>query len=153
MIYYFPLEYKRLDYRYTIVKTERFRSRDIFCILYMLLTVAFIENPISSAILISSVTKIDDSAYLIKTYYICYRYFGREKDAYIMVTDFLNKDLQTWFEACGKIFSEKTVCMIGMQAIEIIKFIHNKGYIHRDIKPESFMSGFEENARKVYISV
>lgn len=68
-----------------------------------------------------------------------------------MVTDFLNKDLQTWFEACGKIFSEKTVCMIGMQAIEIIKFIHNKGYIHRDIKPESFMSGFDENARKIFL--
>ena len=35
--------------------------------------------------------------------------------------------------------------MIFEQILTIIEHIHNKGYIHRDIKPDNFLIGYEKN--------
>ncbi len=48
-------------------------------------------------------------------------------------------------------FSIKTVCMIADQMITRLEYIHNKHIIHRDIKPDNFVMGLDENATLVYI--
>ncbi len=34
-----------------------------------------------------------------------------------------------------KEFSLKTICMLSIEMISRIEFVHSKGFIHRDIKP------------------
>lgn len=41
--------------------------------------------------------------------------------------------------------------MIGIQVINSLKFLHSKGYLHRDIKPDNIMIGKNENSHRVYI--
>ena len=47
--------------------------------------------------------------------------------------------------------SIRCVCNIGYQMIEILEYIHNKHYIHRDIKPDNFVIGRKEKKKYIYI--
>lgn len=38
-------------------------------------------------------------------------------------------------------FSLKTVVQIGIQLVNSLKVLHDKGYLHSDIKPENIMIG------------
>lgn len=40
---------------------------------------------------------------------------------------------------------------IGIQMLDRLKFLHNKGLIHRDIKPDNFLLGTGENKNKLYL--
>ena len=40
---------------------------------------------------------------------------------------------------------------IGTQILKTIEFIHNCGFVHRDIKPGNIMLGYGVNATKVYL--
>ncbi len=37
--------------------------------------------------------------------------------------------------------SIKTACMLGIQMIDRIEYVHNRKIIHRDIKPDNFVIG------------
>ena len=50
-----------------------------------------------------------------------------------------------------KRMSLKTVSMLTIQMINILKSIHNKNFIHRDIKPDNFTMGIKENKNKLFI--
>ena len=65
--------------------------------------------------------------------------YGFSGNYNIMVMELLGKSLEDLFQKSKKHFSLHTVCMIGIQMLERIKFIHNKHIIHRDIKPDNFV--------------
>ena len=52
---------------------------------------------------------------------------------------------------CGGKFSIKTVCIIGLQILDRLEFLHSKYIIHRDIKPSNFMIGRNNNSM-IYIA-
>lgn len=62
-----------------------------------------------------------------------------------MVMDLLGKSLEDLFQQCNKKFSLKTVLMIGDHMLQRIEYLHNNHFIHRDMKPDNFMTGIGKN--------
>ena len=71
------------------------------------------------------------------------RYYGIDKDNSYAVFDLLGVSLDTYMDRLKK-FTLRTTCKLGMQMIERIEYIHNKGILHRDIKPDNFLMGKED---------
>ena len=68
------------------------------------------------------------------------KWFGKDRVNYYMVLNLLGDSLQTLLNS-KKIFSLKLVLQVGLQIIFILKSIHDKGLVHRDIKPDNFLLG------------
>ena len=77
------------------------------------------------------------------------RYYGIDQDNSYAVFDLLGISLDTYMERLKK-FSLKTACNLGMQMIQRIEYIHNKGILHRDIKPDNFLMG-KDDVNLLYI--
>eukprot|EP00656_Telonema_subtile_P032726 TRINITY_DN3597_c0_g2_i1.p1 TRINITY_DN3597_c0_g2~~TRINITY_DN3597_c0_g2_i1.p1 ORF type:complete len:309 (-),score=40.49 TRINITY_DN3597_c0_g2_i1:255-1181(-) len=56
-----------------------------------------------------------------------------------MVMGLMGSSVSNMSDFCGRKFSLKTVCMIACETITILEGIHEKGYIHRDVKPGNVM--------------
>ncbi|CAD2217913.1 casein kinase 1 [Angomonas deanei] len=76
---------------------------------------------------------------------------GKVGDYTVMVMDLLGPCLEDLFNACDRNFGTKTVCMMGIQIIQRIQYLHSVGYLHRDIKPENFVMGINEFSHVVYV--
>ena len=78
--------------------------------------------------------------------------FGYSTIHNILVMELMGKSLEDIFESFPtKKFSIRCVCNIGFQMIEILEYIHNKHIIHRDIKPDNFVTGLNEKRKYIYI--
>ena len=63
----------------------------------------------------------------------------------------LGKSLDNIFEEHNKKFSIKTICMIGIQILDRIEYMHSKHLVHGDIKPDNFVLGLNEESHIIYI--
>ena len=77
--------------------------------------------------------------------------FGNNIAHNLLVEELLGKSLEDIFNSYGKPFSLKTVCVLGIEMIKRIQYIHSKYYIHRDIKPDNFMTGRGMKENQIYI--
>ena len=68
----------------------------------------------------------------------------------ILIMELMGKSLEELINI-HKNFSIKTVCMLAYQMINILQFIHEKHIIHRDIKPDNFVMGLNENNAHLFI--
>ena len=69
----------------------------------------------------------------------------------ILVMELLGQSLENLFQAQNKSFSIKTACMLGIQMIDRIEYIHSRKIIHRDIKPDNFVIGRGLKSHIVYV--
>ena len=76
--------------------------------------------------------------------------YGYNKEHNVLVMQLLDKSLEDILEKLKK-FSVKTTAMIGYQMINILKYIHDKHIIHRDVKPDNFVMGRKEFNATLYI--
>lgn len=77
--------------------------------------------------------------------------FTKDSKDNIMVMDLLGPSLEDLFNLCGQQFTIKTVLMLTDQMINAVQFIHQKSFIHNDIKPDNFIMGLGSNKNQVYI--
>ena len=77
--------------------------------------------------------------------------FGTEGDVNYMVIDILGPSLEDLFNYCNRQLSLQTTLMLITQLIERFKFIHEKSFVHRDIKPDNFLMGLRDKSHVAYI--
>lgn len=72
-------------------------------------------------------------------------------DRNIMIFEKLGKSLEFFKECPPGRLSLKTVLMLSQQMITRVQYLHGRGFIHRDIKPDNFTMGLDLRANQVYI--
>ena len=76
--------------------------------------------------------------------------YSKDKGYNILVMELLGQSLDNLFIKLRQ-FSVKTTAIIGYQIIKILKYIHDRHIIHRDIKPDNFAMGRNELNDTLYL--
>ena len=105
-----------------------------------------IENPqLSNEYKILSLLK--NSQFFPKCYKFCNTPHG-----YALIFDHLGANLGVIMSKLqNKKYSMKSTLMIMTQCIERLKEIHEKGIIHRDMKPENLVIGYKGKEKNIYL--
>ena len=67
--------------------------------------------------------------------------FGRLKNYNVLVEPLLDKSLFDIFNERRKRLALEDICLIAIQVIDRIHWVHSKNLVHRDIKPDNFLIG------------
>ena len=79
------------------------------------------------------------------------KFFGHSEKYHILIETLLDKSLENLFSESHGNFNLKDISMIGIQVLDRLEYIHNKNIIHRDIKPDNFVIGKNDNKKIIYI--
>jgi len=125
----------------TIFKGQNIRTRELVAIK--------IESIKSETMLLKNESKIYQ--YLKDTYGIpCVKWFGKDNDNYYMVINLLGESLQTFKDKSGEL-PIILILQIGIKMLNLVKTIHQKGLVHRDIKPDNFLFGVNDTSKDIFI--
>jgi len=68
-----------------------------------------------------------------------------------LVLDLLGESLEQLFRKCNSHFQVRTVVLIAKQVLLRIEYLHSKGIVYRDIKPENFVMGLGDKIHHVHL--
>ena len=69
---------------------------------------------------------------------------GKNGEYIILIEKLLGKSLDHLFLDSSKNFTLSDICQIAIQSINRLEYVHSKGIIHCDIKPENFAIGLKD---------
>ncbi|KAI9441142.1 kinase-like domain-containing protein [Lactarius psammicola] len=75
-------------------------------------------------------------------------WYGREVPYNVMVLDRLGLTLE---EAISKRHDINLVFLYATQMLSCLESLHKRSYIHRDVKPTNFMTGFDKLSNQVFL--
>ena len=78
--------------------------------------------------------------------------FGRINNYNVLIEELLGKSLFEIFKEYNNIFSIQDICLISIQLLERLEWIHSKTLIHRDLKPQNFLLGRENKNNIIYLT-
>lgn len=78
-------------------------------------------------------------------------YYGIEDDYSVLVIDLLGLSLGNLMDKCGGKFSLKTVLMMGDQLLTRLEYLHEQGYVHRDLKPDNMLIGKGHHQNQIFL--
>ncbi len=76
--------------------------------------------------------------------------YGSNTEYNILVMELLGKSLEDIFNIKLK-FSIKTTAMLGYQMLSVLQYIHDRHIIHRDIKPDNYVMGYNDKNARLYL--
>lgn len=86
---------------------------------------------------INAMQKFENSRFYGTPYWY---YSGRHGNCYVIVMDLLGRSIWKLHRHYRNL-SFKSVLMVGIQLIRRVQKLHDRGYIHRDLKPDNFVVG------------
>ena len=101
-------------------------------------------------------TKLGNESYMlsmIKGFGIPKLYsYGYNSNYDLIIMELLGQSLYDLFKLKNKKFSLKTSCMLGIQMIDRIEYIHSLKVIHTNLKPNSFLLGKNSKNHILFLS-
>lgn len=79
------------------------------------------------------------------------RWFGTDSNATYMVIDLLGPSLTQMIKNEQENLSLVSIAKIAVQMIDILEGIHDKGMIHRDLKPDNFLVHPTKGIDQIYL--